>query len=145
VSRTIWVASMTFFLRFFLRLFYVFSTFFLVVLEEARFSRTKQGNALLIDKAGYCYLINRKSERKIYWKCQRKSAKSCRYFFIGTRKRLECLESGDSQLGCLEDLGLNFTFFLESFLCLKTIFLMLSDDIWYFKNWLLLGTHQSRS
>lgn len=63
-------------------------------LEEARFSRTKQGNALLIDKAGYCYLINRKSERKIYWKCQRKTSKSCRSncqtegFYI-TRKTAE--------------------------------------------------------
>jgi len=55
-----------------------FQIFVLVVLEEARFSRTKQGNALLIDKAGYCYLINRKSEKKIYWKCQKKTAKECR-------------------------------------------------------------------
>jgi len=39
-------------------------------LEEATFMKSKYGNAVLIDKAGYVYRSNLKKESKIYWRCR---------------------------------------------------------------------------
>ena len=39
-------------------------------LEEATFMKSKYGNALLVDKAGYVFRTNLKKESKIYWRCR---------------------------------------------------------------------------
>jgi hypothetical protein len=43
-----------------------------VEVEVANFSRTKSGNLMLVDSDGFCYLINRKRDKRIYWVCQRR-------------------------------------------------------------------------
>lgn len=45
---------------------------------EARFSRTQLGNALLVDPDGFCYCINRKREKRIYWVCHQQRRYKCR-------------------------------------------------------------------
>lgn len=47
-------------------------------LVEARFSRTQLGNALLVDPDGFCYCINRKREKRIYWVCHQQRRYKCR-------------------------------------------------------------------
>lgn len=43
--------------------------------EEAQFSRTTRGNALLCDSEGYCYIMNRSKEDRIYWVCRNRKKK----------------------------------------------------------------------
>ena len=39
-------------------------------LEKATFVRTKFGNAMLVDTAGFVYNCNNKTKNKIFWKCR---------------------------------------------------------------------------
>ena len=54
---------------------HLFFVGFSAVVEEARFSRTQHGNAMLVDSQNYCYMINRKKERRIYWNCHQRNHK----------------------------------------------------------------------
>jgi hypothetical protein len=45
---------------------------------EAKFSRTRFGNALLIDPDGFCYSMNQKKQSRIYWICNKQKKYKCR-------------------------------------------------------------------
>ena len=45
--------------------------------EEAMFMKSKYGNAVLMDKAGYAYRSNLKKETKIYWRCRNSEKFKC--------------------------------------------------------------------
>lgn len=53
----------------------VMKSLFTDILEEARFSRTQHGNAMLVDSQNFCYMVNRKKERRIYWNCHQRNHK----------------------------------------------------------------------
>ena len=38
---------------------------------EAKFSRTRRGNALLVDPHGFTYVMNLKKSKRIYWVCSK--------------------------------------------------------------------------
>jgi len=46
--------------------------------EEATFLRSQKGQPLLMDRAGYLYCANRKTDKRIYWKCQNFRKKNCK-------------------------------------------------------------------
>ena len=46
-------------------------------LEEAIFMKSKYGNAVLTDKAGYMYRCNLKKESRIYWRCRNSEKFKC--------------------------------------------------------------------
>ena len=48
---------------------FFFKIYFTDKVEEAMFMKSKYGNAVLMDKAGYAYRSNLKKETKIYWRC----------------------------------------------------------------------------
>jgi hypothetical protein len=56
---------------------YVFGVFADKVEEEAMFMKSKYGNAVLMDKAGYVYRSNLKREAKIYWRCRNSEKFKC--------------------------------------------------------------------
>ena len=41
------------------------------------FMKSKYGNAVLMDKAGYAYRSNLKKETKIYWRCRNSEKFKC--------------------------------------------------------------------
>ena len=41
------------------------------------FMKSKYGNAVLLDKAGYAYRSNLKKETKIYWRCRNSEKYKC--------------------------------------------------------------------
>jgi hypothetical protein len=44
------------------------------LMEEARFSKTMRGRPALFDKEGYRYVMNRSTDKVVYWKCEFSSA-----------------------------------------------------------------------
>ncbi len=46
--------------------------------EEARFLKTKYGNAVLMDPKGYMYVADKKTSKKILWKCWSYKAEKCK-------------------------------------------------------------------
>ena len=47
-------------------------------MEEATFLRSQKGQPILMDREGFLYCANRKTDTRIYWKCQCAKKKGCR-------------------------------------------------------------------
>ena len=56
---------------------FLFKIYFTDKVEEAMFMKSKYGNAVLLDKAGYAYRSNLKKETKIYWRCRNSEKYKC--------------------------------------------------------------------